>query len=162
MNVFEFAMQMEKDGESYYRELADSANNEGLNRILNFLADEEVKHFNIFKRMAGGKVEALPASTLMTDVKNIFVEMKERGESFDFDVEKQVAYYRKAQDLEKKSENFYADKAKESTDEKERDILMQIADEEKRHYFVLENIIEFVNKPNRWLEDAEWNHLEDY
>ncbi|MCB2200121.1 ferritin family protein [bacterium] len=162
MNVFEFAMQMEKDGEAYYRELADSANNDGLSRILNFLADEEVKHYNIFKRMAGGKVEALPKSTLLADVKNIFVEMKDRGEKFDFDVEKQVAYYRKAQDLEKKSENLYADKAKESTDEKERDILIQIAEEEKRHYFVLENIIEFVNKPDRWLEDAEWNHLEDY
>ena len=162
MNVFEFAMQMEKDGEAFYRELADASKNKGLATILNVLADEEVKHYNIFKRMAGGKVEEIPQSHLMTDVKNVFVQMKQKGDSFDFDVDQQVAYYRKAQDLEKKSENLYLDKAKESTEEKERDILLQIAEEEKRHYHVLENIIEFVSRPDRWLEDAEWNHLDNY
>ena len=27
---------------------------------------------------------------------------------------------------------------------------------------ILEGIIEFVSRPQTWLENAEWNHLEDY
>ena len=162
MNVFEFAMQMEKDGESFYREIAAQAGDEGIASIMNFLAGEEVKHYNIFKRMSGGQSGDLEKSHLLTDVKNIFQTMRDAGGEKSFDTEKQIPLYRKAQELEKKSENFYLDKAKESTIEAERDLLMQIAEEEKRHYMVLETIIDFVQRPTRWLEDAEWNNMEEY
>lgn len=44
MNIFEFAMQMEKDGEAFYREIAKKTKNSGLQKIFNTLADEEVVH----------------------------------------------------------------------------------------------------------------------
>ena len=34
MDIFEFAMQMEKDGESYYREIAAKVDNKGVKKIL--------------------------------------------------------------------------------------------------------------------------------
>ncbi|GAH41605.1 unnamed protein product [marine sediment metagenome] len=46
MNIFEYAMKMEKDGEEYYRQLAQQTTNKGLQTILTMLADEEVKHYN--------------------------------------------------------------------------------------------------------------------
>ena len=51
MNVFEFAMKMEKDGEAFYREIAKKTNNAGLQKIFNTLADEEVVHYNTFKKL---------------------------------------------------------------------------------------------------------------
>ncbi len=51
MNVYEYAMKVEKEGEAYYREMAAAANNAGLKRIFTMLADEEVKHYNVFKNM---------------------------------------------------------------------------------------------------------------
>ena len=50
MNVYEFAMQMEKDGEACYREIARKTKNAGLQKIFKTLADEEVVHFNTFKK----------------------------------------------------------------------------------------------------------------
>jgi len=47
MNIYEFAMQMEKDGENYYRHLAEESTITGLGKIFTMLANEEVKHFNI-------------------------------------------------------------------------------------------------------------------
>lgn len=35
-------------------------------------------------------------------------------------------------------------------------------EEEKKHYFLLDNIIEFVSRPEQWLENAEFYHLEEY
>lgn len=50
MDVYDYAMQLEQDGESYYREGAKLSANKGLSRILTMLADAEVRHYNVFKR----------------------------------------------------------------------------------------------------------------
>ena len=161
MNVFDYAMQMEKDGEAYYRELAQKCNDTGLARVLIMLADEEVKHYNLLKQMKTGKAE-YSEIPLLANVKNIFAEMQQRGEAFDFATE-QVNYYRKAQEIEKKSEDFYREKATEISDSDQKDIFVKIADEEKKHFLILEGIIEFVQRPKTWLEDAEWGNIgKDY
>ena len=43
-----------------------------------------------------------------------------------------------------------------------QDFFNKIADEEKRHQTVIENVIRFLDRPRQWLENAEWHHLEDY
>ncbi len=40
MDIYEYAMQMEKDGEDFYRKLAGNTNNPGLSKILTKLAVE--------------------------------------------------------------------------------------------------------------------------
>ena len=161
MNVFEYAMKMEQDGEAYYRELAASADNKGLATILNFLADEEMQHYKIFQKMKDGKGSSLPATTLLDNISNIFSAMKDEGEIFEFE-KQQTEHYRKAQQLEKKSEEFYLKQAEETTSVHERKLLVQIANEENRHFHILEGIIEFIQRPQQWLENAEWHHMEEY
>mgnify|MGYP001048607351 CR=1 FL=1 len=41
MYIYDYAMQMEKDSEHYYRQLANSCTDTGLKTILNMLADLE-------------------------------------------------------------------------------------------------------------------------
>jgi len=41
-------------------------------------------------------------------------------------------------------------------------MIEKLVSEEKKHLLVLENIIEMVNRPNLWIEDAEFNHLDEY
>jgi len=160
MNIFDFAMQMEKDGESYYRELAKKSNNKGLESILNMLADEEVKHYNLMKVMKS-KAPDLSDTQILKDVKNIFAKIKESPDSLNPASDQKEAY-QKAQKLEQQSEDFYRQKANEMDEEGKKSILLKIAEEEKKHYFILENIIEFISRPDGWLEDAEFNKLEDY
>ncbi|HUS72558.1 MAG TPA: ferritin family protein [Sedimentisphaerales bacterium] len=160
MNIFEYAMQMEKDGEEYYRQLARQTANKGLQTILTMLADEEVKHYNTIKRMQTAEPH-MEETTILTHAKNVFVQIKESGESFDFDIQ-QTELYRKARDIEKESRDFYTEKANEVTEEYQKEIFLRLADEESKHYFLLENIIEFVSRPEEWLENAEFFHLEEY
>ncbi len=42
MDIYDYAIQMEKDGETYYRELGRKSKAEGLQFIFTILADEEV------------------------------------------------------------------------------------------------------------------------
>ncbi|MHC4911431.1 MAG: ferritin family protein, partial [Planctomycetota bacterium] len=51
MDILEYAMKMEKDGEQYYRRTAEKVNNKGIKTILSMLADEEVKHYNALARI---------------------------------------------------------------------------------------------------------------
>ncbi len=160
MDVLEYAIQMEKDGEAYYRQLALSTSNHGLQAILTMLADEEVKHQNIFEQMKSSKPQ-VQESQLLTRAKNIFAEMQGSEEPLP-DESSQVELYRKAQELEKKSETYYLEQADKTDNEENAAIFQVLAQEEARHYVMLENIIEFVSRPDTWLENAEFNHLEDY
>jgi len=160
MNIFEYAMQMEKDGEDYYRQLTQQNANKGMRTILTMLADEEVKHYNTVEKMKTEQPQ-IAETKILADAKNVFVQIKESGESFDFDIE-QNKLYRKAQDIEKKSRDFYTEKANEVTKEYQKKLFLRFAEEEKKHYFLLENIIEFVSRPETWLENAEFCHLEEY
>ena len=73
----------------------------------------------------------------------------------------QIVLYRKAQDIEKKTRDFYREKSAE-VDEAQRTMFLKIADEEQKHYDILENIIDVVTRPETWLENPEWYHLEEY
>jgi rubrerythrin len=159
-NIFEYAMQMEKDGEDYYRQLAQKINNNGMKTILTMLADEEVKHYNAIEKIKKQNTQ-IAESAILTDAKNVFVQIKESGESFDFDIN-EAELYKRARDIEKKSRDFYAEKAGKVTEEYQKKLFLKLADEEQKHYVLLENIIEFVSRPEQWLENAEFFHLEEY
>lgn len=160
MDIYDYAMQMERDGEDLYRDLADKTVNKGLRSILTMLADAEVKHYKLFQNMKRNDKVTMADTTILNDVKNVFVKMKQE-KSFEVDVS-QIELYKKAQGLEKLTRDFYLDKAGEVEDKFQAGIFLKIADEEKRHYFVLESIINFVNRPASWLENSEWYHLEEY
>jgi rubrerythrin len=160
MDIFEYAMQMEKDGEKFYRELAAKATSKGLTSILEMLADEEVKHYQTVSQMQAGSA-TMAESKILDDVRNVFSEMEAPAEEFDLSGG-QIEMYRKAQDIEEQSRKFYADKADETGDDQFVELFTRLAEEEKRHYVLLGNIIEFVSRPSQWLEDAEWSHLEAY
>ncbi|MDT8300316.1 MAG: ferritin family protein [Sedimentisphaerales bacterium] len=159
-NIFEYAMQMEKDGEDYYRQLAQKIDNNGMKTILTMLADEEVKHYNAIEKIKKQKTQ-IAESEILTDAKNVFVQIKESGDSFDFDIN-EAELYKRARDIEKKSRDFYMEKAGEVTETYQKELFLKLADEEQKHYVLLDNIIEFVSRPEQWLENAEFFHLEEY
>jgi rubrerythrin len=161
MNIYDFAFEMEKDSEKYYRDLANKSNHEGFKNILNMLADEEKNHQEFVLKLINSRNEKKVESNILNDIKNIFAKMSEEKKDISINIS-EVELYKKAQELEKKSEKFYLDKANESEDKSVKDLLNMLANEEKKHFFILDNIIEFVNRPATWLENAEFNHLDEY
>jgi hypothetical protein len=125
------------------------------------LADAEVEHYKIFSLMKEHKPWQVSDTPLLKDVKNVFIKMREEGGLEGLGVS-EVDLYRKAQDIEQKTESFYLEKGAEMEEGKERDAFLRIAAEENKHYFILQQIIDFVSTPDRWLENAEWFHLDEY
>ncbi len=160
MDIYDYAMQMERDGENYYAELRERTTNQGLKTILGMLISAEKKHYALFQNMKQHQKVQVSDSPILVEVKNIFVQMREQKD-FSVDVA-QKDLYRKAQDIEVKSRDFYRAKAEEVTDASQKEAFRKIAQEEQRHFIILENIINFVSRPDIWLEDPEWYHLEEY
>jgi hypothetical protein len=160
MNIFDFAMEKEKFSEDYYRQLAAKSNNKGLMTIFNMLADEEAKHYKIVSDTKKDIAPDLAETKVLSDAKNVFAKMRESAQSLNFNIS-EIELYKKAQNIEKQSRDFYLEKADEVA-EAQKEIFLKLADEEKKHYFLLENIIDFVSRPETWLENAEFYHLEEY
>lgn len=162
MSMFEFAMKMEQEGEKFYRELADKTKNAGLKQIFTYLADEEVKHYKLFKGMLERQGVEYESSDILVDSKNIFSEMKESGAVDVSGDTSQLESYKFALEMEEKAYTFFEEKCAEATDPKEKKFLEVIAQEERRHYRLIEGIIEFISQPETWVENAEFNQLTEY
>jgi rubrerythrin len=160
MDILAFAMKMEKDGEAFYRGMAQKTANSGLANILEMLADEEVKHYEAIKSIQAGGV-ALAETDVLARAKNVFERIRDFGESVSTDAD-QIQFYRQAMDIEKQSEDFYLDKADQVKETRQKELFLKLAAEEGKHYFLLENVIAFISRPKSWLENAEFNHLEEF
>lgn len=161
MDIFDFAMEKERLAEELYRKLAASAPHKGLVSILTMLADEEHGHYEVVSKMKQSVPAEVADTILLTNAKTIFAKMRQSREKFKFG-DSQIDLYKKSQDIERDSRSFYRQKAKESENPSHKAIFNTLAEEENKHYFLLENIIEFVSRPQTWLENAEFHHLEQY
>ena len=160
MDMYDYAIQIEREGESYYRHLQKETNNQGLKKIFGWLADEEVKHRTTFERMQENRKINFKSTDIFENAQSVFNDIRKK-KIFDFDTT-QIDAYRKAQEIEKRSRDFYLVKAREEKNAASKKIIEKIADEELQHYFLLDNIVELVQRPKTWLENAEWHHLEQY
>ncbi len=155
MNVYEYAMKVEKEGEAYYREMAAAASNAGLKKIFTMLADEEVKHYNVFKSMMKKEKMNLEKLDLITDTKTIFQTLLEEKDNVTFDVD-QIQFYKDAIKREEHSHDFYTQNAEKLEDGNEKAIFLHIASEEVKHKQVLEEIVIFLEEPADWVASAEF------
>ena len=162
MNFIETALELEKRAIQMFRDLAGQcASNEGIKNILNMLADDQEKHKQAFTEMLESSCGEKMSAQIFSRVKGLFERMQEDKKTFSCDLD-QLNLYKQARDLVLKKQSLYTDMADSVDCPGDREVLRTIADQERRQSIVLDNIIEMVNRPNSWLEDAEFNHLDEY
>ncbi len=103
----------------------------------------------------------LTETTILKNAANIFKNMIAE-DSLNNPDNSQLELYQKAMELEKKSQTYYLEQAALATDDNQKALLQNIAEEEGKHYFLLHNIYELVLRPQVWVENGEFVHLEDY
>lgn len=161
MDIFEFAMDKEKYSELYYRDLAERTPHEGLKNILNMLADEEVKHYRAVEQMKAGTPKEEAETPVLDHAREVFEKMRASGEKFDFPVS-EAELYAKAAKIEEESRAFYLQKAEEDENPVHKQIFRKLADEEQRHWLIVDRLRSFVARPETFLENAEIYHFNDY
>ena len=160
MDIYKFAMQMELDGRHFYLDLAKKTKNAGIKSVLTMMAESEAKHYNVILDMQkNDKTEYSKDVEVLTKIKNVFSKMKEEKE-IDVDVS-QVEFYKKASEIEADSEKFYLERADEEKDPHRKEIFLTLANEEKGHCILLENLVNLVSQPDSWIENSEWYNIDE-
>lgn len=160
MNVFELASEREQQMEKLYRDLANNAKHQGIKKIMTMMADEEAKHTRIF----AGMEKKLPEETkehLIADAKVILRGIKQTKDTMNV-FSDQVELYKKVRDSEKESEELYRQEAQKAKHPDLKKTFLAFAEEELRHYELMDEIVQFVERPEVWVEDAEFSNLDRY
>ena len=158
MDIYKFAMQMELDGKAFYEKGAAATDDENLKQIFLTLAEEEQRHYNIFKRISEGEMDAAEDFTnkrgkTIATTKNLFQKMTEAGQETlpGDDIQ---AVWKEAIGIEEKSEKMYREHANKEKNPERKAILNRIADEEKNHIYLIDNMISFLK--DRLTRGSAW------
>ena len=162
MNPYDFAIQMSRDGEKFFRTLNKQVKKPGLRKILVILANDQAIHRRDFERMKKAEGKTLPEAKNLTGALNPFAQRLKRldlGERLDENLPP-AELYRRGQALDKECEDFYRKRATRVKDLRLKQAFLAVAEEQRKHHFTLEHLINFILEPQQELEDAEWNITE--
>ncbi|MDH3892241.1 MAG: ferritin family protein [candidate division Zixibacteria bacterium] len=163
MDIIKTAMQMELDGQAFYERGAAATEIPALKKVLLTLAEEEQKHFRIFRDMAQGNLSDAATSLGESSetpavVRSVFQQMVDDGiESLGGDTVR--ALWEAALVIEEKSEAMYREAAANETDGERRRLLEKIADEEKNHIYLVDNMLSFAKDPSSFLASAQYKNF---
>lgn len=160
MNIFDFAIDIEKRCRKFYRELARTADFEGAKTVFNMLAADEEELIAKFRAMKATTEDyALEGSIpLSEEIKALFVRFQREAGTIDND----VAAYRFAIDVEKEICRVYEDIAKRESRPAVKALLQKIATEERRELESLRLLFDFVNAPNEFFAWGEFSNLGEF
>ena len=162
MNAYDFAMKMELDGKAFYVKLAAGTSIVGLKNIFSRLADDEQKHYDTVQelREKTGKAQ-MADSNALEHAQNLFVDLMARKDSLNT-MREDLDGYRMAMKIEANSVRFYENAAKKERRERVKTTLLRIADEEKKHFNIVENIYDFVLRPKYFLAWGEFSNVKEF
>jgi len=159
MDVFDFAILKEKETMNTYLELINKYDDPGYKNTFRMLAGDEQKHINMLTEMKNSNKASLDNIHIEISNKYTFQEM---GKESLRNIRREKDIYISARNAEKLSEHFYRHEADSTNNKSHKKTLTILAEEEVKHFNILDNIIELVEHPEQWAESAEFNHVEQY
>ena len=159
MQTIEFAIKMEADGAQYYREQAKAFADHPIARAFEMLAEAEIKHQRLLERYQ--QRQTVDQMQDLSKENNVFNQLT----AFKNDIAsipRQLDVYRKALELEKQSIQLYTSLLDVTSDQSGQKMIRYLIDEEKKHYSLCDELVTLIQRPEEWVEDAEFGQREDY
>lgn len=142
MDVYQLAIDMEREGKLYYLRLAEEATDLQLRRVFLILADEEEGHYLQLQALKD-KVAMPLVNDQLFDVETIFrVHLLEHVELRQ--VSTVLEAYGQAVVMEQNAMDYYKKMSRMADNAAEKAVFLRMHFEEKKHKFLLENIMELL------------------
>jgi rubrerythrin len=159
MDIIEYAMKMELDGMTFYKKHADVTSDPELKQIFTTLVEEEVRHYQIFKKLKDNPADFseidLTTPTNREAIQNIFEQMSQNNEkkSFGEDV---ISVWTEALRIEEKAHAFYKEKAETEADPSTKKLMLAIAEEETRHVHMIDAVLMYLKHPETFAQSTQF------
>jgi rubrerythrin len=161
MELLELALSMEYDLKVFYSKQAILNKGNNLHTVFKLLEAEEDKHVEILKSYDDKIILPNTDSNILTEVKAIFKGIKDFKSEIK-DVPSQLDVYRLALTKEEESVRFYQELQDKSVDDQSKQIFGYLIKQEEKHCIIMEELVKLVNRPEEWVESAEFGLREDY
>ena len=154
--ALETAIQMEKDGYNFYKKAAVQTSSDMGKSIFESIAKDEMMHLEVFQKIFEEKISKTEWDKLVDSSKKyqeipIFPkDLKEiSGANPD---ENELDALRIAMDSEKDAIEYYTEIWENSNDDEVKKIIDEIIEQEKNHYFLLEQEFNHLSSTGYWYE----------
>ena len=161
MNALEFAINMEHDGEQFYRKQAELNKDNILFTVCTMLANDEAHHAQVIISRQKQKSYELKDSDTLNKAKNIFsgigdIEMELKP------IPSQLDFYRIATEKEEQSIALYSELLSKAEDKQDIEVFEYLIGQEKQHYEVLDNLATLLRHAEEWVESPEFGLRKDF
>ena len=158
MNIIECAIKMKEARRDHYTQLAGYASDKDLKRLGQLLAEANNELINQLNEFRDNLEDALLAAADLSEEVCVFsprfdVQHPEVSLGRDSD-----AYLHVVREIEN-AVKFYEQLAEKAETEKIKTVFLKLADIERAHLTVVENIYSFVEDPRTYLEWGEFSNL---
>ena len=161
MDIWEYAISLEQDGEKYYREQAEINKNNSLHEVCLILANEENRHAQLLiQRMNEVPVELIEEDSLFKS-ERIFKDIdnfKMNGK----DIPSQLDFYRFAKEKEEQSIRLYTNYLSQDINSYEKELVKYLIHQEQKHAEILDELALLLRNGEEWVESAEFGNRKEY
>ena len=150
------AIQMEKDGYSFYEKAAAQTSSDMGRTIFKSIAADELLHLEVFQKLFNEKIgkeewhNLVNTSSKYVDIP-IFPKDLEKIEGANPDTN-EIDALRIAMDSEQRAIDYYSKIRENSTDEEVNKIIDEIINQEKNHYNILEGEFHHITSTGYWFD----------
>ncbi len=162
MYIFNLAIVLEREIESFYKQLGEKSESPGLKTIFRQLAGDERKHGEAIEALKRGVGDwPMEDSAFLTQADELFKKLVQEKPSF-LGTDDLSEAYRYAMSVEADSTRLYRKAAESEKKPGVKKVLLKIAAEEEKHFNLVENLYNFVNAPNEYLAWGEFSNIDEF
>ena len=160
MGLIDEAIALEERAETNYRAAAETTSDPSAAKILTVLANEEAQHADALRTMNAGTVQA---STSLINAAKDWIGGKLEGGAGAISTDAALLdVLRNATEIERATETFYREQGAASENGEIRVLFERLAAAEKGHYQFVSSLVEYYDRPNEWVESAEFGLRPEY
>jgi rubrerythrin len=161
MNVFDFAMEIERSGRNFYRSVAAKAGTAGVRTIFSMMAEDEQELLERFRAIkAAVRTTAMQDSRILESTGNVLGNILNEREALQITDDLEAYHY--VMRVEGAICRLYEDAARRETNPEVQGLLRRIGSEERRELESLRKLFDFVNAPNEFLAWGEFSNLNEF
>lgn len=163
MNLFDFALQMERDAADFYQKLSQAASDRGYRRFFADLASDHEERLRFIEAVRSDDQRTEGASWQVVDeVCSPWRVTPERSAAVEGPDGGLAAAYRYALELETAEVHCFRSMLAKTRSRKAKNMLQKIAEEEHRHVEDVRSVYDFINAPNQYLASSEFSNLDEF
>lgn len=161
MDILSQAILAQREGQRYYAQRAEHSAQHAFQAVFAMLAEDEKRHAMILQASRDKLPYKLEDNSTTQKVRELFAGLAELKAEIPAPMEQADIYFA-AFEMEKKSVALLEQLLAASQDPDEKALYAFLIDQEAQHVEVMEGLYRHINRPNEWVEAAEFGLREEY